>query len=407
MSSITGLNSLEVSKRLKEYGHNEILQARKTSLIELFLRQFQSVLVLLLIGASLVSLLLGETLDGLFIILIVLLNAVLGFMQEYKADQAIDKLKDLTVAYVRLIRDGKETRIDSRELVPGDVILLEAGDRVPADANIIEGLHCEVDESILTGESMPVEKRYAETEENTLYLGTTIVKGRCRAQVKLTGMQTKFGSIARDLMSIKEEKTPLQKQLDKLGSQLGLLAVGASSIVFILSLIYKQPLLEVILTSISLSVAAVPEGLPAVITITLALGMQRMARGKAILRKLTAIETLGSSTVIATDKTGTLTTGKMKVTDIWFDDAQKDINKLDTDTSETLELLFKVAVNCNNASLIFKHDHGDVDSLGDPTEGALLIFAHHQKIDVEKIKQIGEIKEEFAFDADIKLMSTI
>lgn len=391
MAKISGLSSIQAEKLLTQFGYNEIVAKPRQTLFQIFLSQFTSVLVVMLIIASIASLFLGDLLDGIFILLIVIINGTLGFIQEYKAEKTIQALKMMTISSVRIIRDGVEQKIDSRFLVPGDVVILEEGDKIPADAKLLEGLHLEVNEASLTGESMPVEKNTLDENKRQIFLGTIVAKGRGRAEVLATGMKTRFGQITASLSLIKEEKTPLQKKLDVLGKQLGILAVCASGTVFIIGFFAKYPLVEMILTSISLAVAAVPEGLPAVITITLAVGMQRMAKKKTILRKLSSIEALGSATVIATDKTGTLTRNQMRVVKVWGDP----------------DKLLTAGVICNNASLVFKHDHGTYDVLGDTTEGALLLWAAKKGLLAEEVKKSGALLEEFAFDPILKLMSVV
>jgi len=391
MKENVGLSDKQAQKLLTQYGFNEIVGRPRQTPFQIFLTQFTSLVVILLIIASVTSLFLGDLLDGIFILLIVIINGILGFIQEYKAEKTIAALKQMTVASVRVIRGGLEQKIDSKLLVPGDVIILEEGDKIPADGILLESLHLEANEASLTGESMAVEKNIHEEEKKHIFLGTIVAKGRAKAYVTATGMQTRFGQIASSLSQIKEEETPLQKKLDALGKQLGILALGASGTVFIIGFLAKQPLIEMILTSISLAVAAVPEGLPAVITITLAVGMQRMAREKAILRKLSSIEALGSATVIATDKTGTLTKNEMRVTKVWGD----------------TDKILTAGVICNNASLIFKHDHGSYDVLGDTTEGALLLLASDKGLATEEIKQNGTLLEEFAFDPIRKMMTVV
>jgi P-type Ca2+ transporter type 2C len=397
MKHAAGLTSQKATNLLVQYGRNEIIGKGGRTLWQTLLDQFTSALVILLVIASIASVVLGDVVDGVFIMAIVVLNGVLGFIQEYKAEKAIAALKVITVSTVRVIRDGVEQKIDSKFLVPGDIIFLEEGDKVPADCVLLESLHVEVNESSLTGESMSVEKNYADKEKNQVLLGTIIVKGRARAKVVATGMKTRFGSIARSLSEIKEEPTPLQKKLDVLGRQLGFLALGASSLVFVIGWFSKIEFIELMLTSISLAVAAVPEGLPAVITITLAVGMQRMARKKAILRKLSSIEALGSTSVIATDKTGTLTKNEMRVAKYWVEHNEK----------KSLERLITAGVLCNNASIVFTNSTRRYDVLGDTTEGALLLFAQDHELTVEQVKNNGVLLEEYAFDPTIKMMTVV
>ncbi len=408
MEKMAGLTSSLATQLLTQYGQNEIAGKPQQSTFQIFLSQFTSILIILLIAASVTSIFLGELLDGVFILGIVILNGILGFVQEYKAEKTIATLKNMTVSFVRVIRDSIEQKVDSKLIVPGDIVILEEGDKIPADGKLIKSLHLEVNESSLTGESMPVEKNSHDQNKNLVYLGTVVSKGRAIMIVTQTGMQTRFGQIAKTLTQIKEEITPLQQKLNTLGKQLSILAVVASGTVFLIGIFSKHPLVELILANVSLAIASVPEGLPAVITITLAVGMQRMAREKAILRKLSSIEALGSATIIATDKTGTLTKNEMQVTKIWLDGK----NYLSHDKS--LELyhgnfskLLTAGVVCNNASLIYKHDHGKYGILGDSTEGALLLLAQDRGLVIDQVKQNGKLLEEFAFDPALKMMTIV
>jgi Ca2+-transporting ATPase len=392
-----GLSDQEAEKRLATYGPNEIADKPRATPFQIFASQFTSLLIVLLMIAAVLSLFLGDVLDGIFILLIVILNGVLGFVQEYKAEAAIAALKKMTVSSIRVIRGGVEHKIDSKMLVPGDIILLEEGDKIPADCRLMESLHLEANEASLTGESMPVEKTVADGSKNHIFLGTIVAKGRAKAIVETTGMETKFGGIAASLSSIGEEETPLQKKLDTLGKQLGIVAIFASGVVFVIGYFSHQPFIEMILTSVSLAVAAVPEGLPAVITITLAIGMQRMAKKKAILRKLSSIEALGSTTIIATDKTGTLTKNQMRVVNMWTHEK----------TERARHDLLTTGILCNNASLVYKEDHSSYDVLGDTTEGALLLLAADKGLDAQQVKLNGSLVEEFAFDPALKMMSVV
>src|SRR3989338_8135288 len=405
VKNTTGLSSDEAQNLLTQHGSNEIVAQSRQTPLAIFVSQFKSLLIILLMTAAAASLFLGDLIDGIFILLIVVLNGILGFVQEYKAEKAITALKKMTIATVRVIRDGVEQKIDSKLLVPGDVIILEEGDKIPADCTLIESIHLEANEASLTGESLPVEKDHNDENENHVYLGTIVAKGRGKAIVIATGMQTRFGKIATSLSEIRKEETPLQKKLDILGKQLGFLALFASGIVFVIGIIAKNPLIELILTSISLAVAAVPEGLPAVITITLALGMQRMARQKAILRKLSSIDALGSTTIIATDKTGTLTKNEMRVVRLFFDDKVHTSHNENLLAMQTFIFLTKTGVLCNNASLSHSQDNEGHVVLGDTTEGALLHLAHDHQLSINEIKHSGSLVEEFAFDATLKRMT--
>ncbi len=394
-TSTQGLTQEHAKRLLLQYGKNELKDDTGPTPLLIFFSQFKSILILLLIVAAIASLTLNDVVDGLLILGIVFLNATFGFIQEYKAQKSIQALKKLTVAQVRVKRGGEELEIPSTMLVPGDIIVLEEGNKIPADCILVESVHFEVNEAALTGESLPVQKSLLNVEESHIFLGTTVTKGRALARVVTTGMQTKFGKIAASLAKMPEEQTTTQKRLATLGTQLGFLALAASCIVFALGYLRGQPVIELLLTSISLAVAAVPEGLPAIITVTLAVGMQRMAKKKAILRKLAAIESLGSTTLIATDKTGTLTKNEMRVSKAWYEG------------EKTLQQLLKVGVLCNNAQLIYKHGHDSFDVLGDTTEGALLLFAQKHGVIEDKEKKQGTLVEEFPFDPTIKIMSIV
>jgi len=319
-----GLSSQKAKTLLIHFGNNEISEVKQFTVIKSFIGQFDNILILLLIAAGCVSFFVGERLDSMFIFLIVILNSFFGLYQEFKAEKALSYLKKLTVTTIRVIRDGKEQQIDSRDLVPGDLIYIEEGAKIPADCQVVETRNLEINEAALTGESLPVVKNCHDQKSNQLFMGTVVAKGRGYAQVLKTGNYTKFGTIAKTLSTIKETKTPLQKKLDGFTKQIGIIGIAASSVVFILSFIQEKSLIESFIFAVSLAVAAVPEGLPAVMTITLAIGVERMAKKKAIVRKLNAIEALGSITVIATDKTGTLTRGEFGVTDIEVLDGSKE-----------------------------------------------------------------------------------
>lgn len=393
MKQIPHLTNAEAAQRLSKYGLNVLSETSSHSPLNIFFEQFKNILVLMLMAGAGLSFLLGDKLDGILILAIIVLNAILGFVQEFKAEKALSTLKQMTTGVVKVLRDGSVVELSSTQIVPGDIIFLEEGDKVPADVELIEALHIELNEAALTGESLPVEKNT--TSEKNIYMGTIVTRGRATAKVTTTGMKTKFGSIAAKLGEIKDDETPLEKKMAKLGGQLGVVALGAASIIFGLGFVRHDPLFESLLTAIGLAVAAVPEGLPAVVTITLAVGTQRMARQRSILRKLSAIESLGSVTVIATDKTGTLTQNDMKVTKVWsLGDA-------------ALSDMVKVGVLCNNASLSHANQGTKPTVIGDKTEGALLLFAHEKKLSPEDMRTRGNLVEEFAFSALLKMMTVV
>lgn len=407
MGKPTGLTSKVIAERLEKFGRNELTQQTGQSPITIFIEQFKSILVVLLLIATITSFFLGDTLEAGLILLIVILNGILGFVQEYKAEKALAALRSMTVSMVQVIRDGIVQEIDSRILVPGDIMLLEEGNKISADGRVVESIHMEVNEAALTGESLAVAKS-PKTDENEVLMGTIVAKGRGTIEVTATGMSTRFGQIAKKLTTIEQEETPLEKKLAGVAKQLGVLAAVAAGGVGLFGYLHKTPPFEIILTAISMAVAAVPEGLPAVITITLAVGTQRMVRQKAILRKLAAIEALGSITVIATDKTGTLTKNEMHVVRVWIAGAihtpaamgKKALPKL-------VESLLKIAVRNNNASLTARNGSDGFDVIGDQTEGALLRLAHAVHPKPHTIRETGKFIEEFAFDPTRKTMTVI
>ncbi|MBU3895874.1 HAD-IC family P-type ATPase, partial [Patescibacteria group bacterium] len=372
---ISGLSSKQAEELLASYGPNEIKEVRKFTLLSSFFAQFNNFLTILLILAAFVSFLLGERIDSFFISLIVILNALFGLYNEAKAEKALETLKQLTISIVRVIRDGKQQEIDSRSLVPGDIVYLEEGNKIPADGEVLDSMHLEVNEASLTGESLPVEKKAGEAEKNSLFMGTIVARGRGYIKVLATGASTRFGKIAKTLSSIEKVKTPLQKKLEVFTKQIGIIGILASASVFILSFVKDKSLLESFIFAVSLAVAAVPEGLPAVMTITLAIGVEKMAKRKAIIRKLNSIEALGSVTLVATDKTGTLTTNKMRVKKIWVDEKVYNSHNPPTLSNHPFSRMILNASLCSTASIVFKIDHGDFDVIGDPTEGSVLLLA--------------------------------
>ncbi len=405
MSKNCGLGADEAKKRLLAHGRNEIIKTHKKNPLGIFISQFNSFLVFLLVIAAIVSLYFGEYIDGIFIVLILLLNGILGFYQEYKADQAIEKLRDMTVTMVHVLRDGKETLVLSQELVVGDVVFVEEGNKVPMDGVLYEAMHLAVNESVLTGESIEVDKvavgdtwKEGEVVEDAhvLFMGTVISRGRGIAIVTATGMQTKFGKISAELSEIDESETPLEKQLATLGRYLGIGAIVCCIMLFPIGFIKGVEPFSLFLTAISFAVAAVPESLPAVVTITLGLGVSRIAQRRAIIRKLSAVETLGATTVVCTDKTGTLTTNQMRVRESWH------LHDTDADRTQLLE----AGVLCNSAVLSLK-DSGEKVVIGDTTEGALLYLAEEQGADYLSLREQYALKEEFLFDSVRKMMSVV
>ena len=431
-SNESGLNAAEAKTRLARFGPNALKAKRKQSALAMFFDQFKDFLIIVLIIAAVISAFLGETLDAAAILAIVLLNAVIGFAQEYRAEKAIEALKKLAAPKARVLRDGKEERIDAAELVPGDVIVIEEGDKIPADCRLLEAISLEADEASLTGESIPAKKdagsRVGEKEpvnewKNCLFLGTSVTRGRGKAVIFATGMQTQIGAIATMVSEAGEEQTPLQRKLDAMGKQLGIAALAICVIIFIVgAFVQNTPLLEMFLISVSLAVAAIPESLPAVVTISLAMGVQRMARKHAIIRRLPAVEALGSATVICTDKTGTLTKSELTARRFFvdgefvdvsgegyslkggFEQKGKAISPLKN--NELLELM-RCGVLCNNSALSFNKGDKNASIVGDPTEACLLVAAEKAGIDYRETQAENAFVSEAPFDSKRKMMTVV
>ncbi|NTW04706.1 MAG: cation-translocating P-type ATPase [Peptococcaceae bacterium] len=428
-SKDTGLDGLEADVRIQQYGENRLNQKPAHSLFSMFIRQMKEVLVLVLIAAAIISGLLGEIEDTIVIMIIVILNAVIGVIQENKAENALKALKDMTKPSAKALRDGKIIMIDAEKIVPGDIIILDAGDSVPADLRLIEAISLYSNESALTGESLPNEKDATivtdkETSvgdrKNMLFMGTTITGGRAKAIAVETGMKTQLGRIAELLEASDSEDTPLQKQLAVLGKGLAAAAIVIVFFVFLLGLWRGENLLNMLLMSISLAVAAVPEGLPAVVTIVLALGVTRMSRQNAIVRRLPAVETLGTSTVICSDKTGTLTKNEMTVTKIFLENNMFDVtgagyapegdildksnNKISPEDNQNLYLMLLGGL-LNSDAKLDKTEKG-YKIIGDPTEGALIVVAAKTGLSKEDTNRSYPRLAEIVFDSQRKMMTT-
>lgn len=409
-AQLTGLSSQDAERLLLRYGPNEIKVIQHVRWYHIVFRQFMNIMVLILLVALVVSMVIGEILDAWAIGIIVLINATVGFIQEFKAEKTVEALKKMTTPFALVRRDNVLQKINARELVPGDVLVLEEGREVPADARLIEAMQLSVVEASLTGESQPVEKG-VNNKNNHVFLGTTVARGHGLALVEKTGMQTEFGKIAHLVQSEIDDPTPLQRQLNGLSKMIAISIAMVAGLLFVLALLTKRDLLEMFLLSISLAVSVIPEGLPTIITLTLALGVQRIAKSDGIIRKLAAAETLGSVNVICTDKTGTLTQNEMTVKVVWINDRLVEIpgigyqptEKLAVDSPE-LELMLRTAVLCNNSSLM--EVDNDWRVTGDPTEGALLTLAAKGGMNQEALNKEYPREEEFIFDSERKRMST-
>jgi Ca2+-transporting ATPase len=384
-----GLRPSEIDERIKRFGKNEIVAEERFSVSGLFISQFLTLINGILFLAGVISMIVHDVIDGVFIFAVIFLNAVFGFIQEYRAQKSLEKLKHYTVHDARVIREGKEGHIAAWGLVPDDLVVLSEGDRIPADGILLESHHLEIDESILTGESLPVSKN----QKEQVFLGTLITKGKGIFQVTEIGEQTQFGKIAKTLSSIETDKTPLQKSLDQLGKTLSFGAVAVGLLIIPIGIFYHEPLIPVILVAASIGIAAIPEGLPAVITIALAVGTHRMAKRGAIVRKMPAVETLGSVQVVLVDKTGTITQNVMRVKKSWV--AKK-------------EYLSHLVLGCilgNTAALLPKGDGKGFEVLGDRTDGALLLWAREQGKD--EGEKAGKVLDEFVFDSRSKTIATV
>ena len=413
-----GLSAAEAARRLEQHGANVLREKKKKTNLQRFLDQFKDVMILILIAAAIVSFVIacvegnpGEFFEPALILLIVILNAVMGMLQESKAEKALDALKSMSAPHARVLRDGTEQIIDAASLVPGDIIRLEAGDFVPADARLLHSAGLKSEESALTGESVPSEKDAQEPvaadaalgdRVNMVFSGCSITYGTATAVVTTTGMQTEMGKIAGLLSGEEETQTPLQKKLASLGKILGFVALGACAIIFVVGLLNGIDVLEIFMTSVSLAVSAIPEGLPAIVTIVLSIGVQRMVKKNAIIRRLPAVETLGSASVICSDKTGTLTQNRMTLQKAYLDGAAEIIDSGDA----AARTLVRTAALCCDGAVTFEAD-GTVTHIGDPTETAIVFAAH----------QFGDTKEtlgaafprlaELPFDSDRKRMSVV
>lgn len=436
-SASNGLSSDEAQERLVKFGKNALEAKKKESLLHRFMEQFKELMIVILIIAGFIALIMGivehsssEIIDAAIIFFIVIVNAIIGVVQEYKAEKAVEALKKMMSQQAVVIRDGSEKVINAEELVPGDIIIIEEGTKIAADARIIEASMLNVDEAVLTGESIPRSKNEMAINSkevalgdrnNMLFMGTSVTNGRCKAIVVATGMNTEFGKIAGLTAEIKDDKSPLQKELVWVGKFIAKVALVICAFVFLIGIMSGKELFSMFLFAVSLGVAAVPEGLPVTMTLSLALGVQRMAKRKAIMRKLSSVETLGSTTVICSDKTGTLTKNEMTVKKVWVNNKKIDVEgdgytptggflleskPYSPEKDITLIRLLRCGLLCNNA-VLQKKDDESWQMIGDPTEGALVVSA--KKAGLDKSEESEEYKRifEFPFNSDTKRMMTI
>ncbi len=417
-----GLSNKEAEQRQEKYGYNELEKAKKRHPIFLFFEQFKDPLVIILLVALVISITIGlfstdehqkleYFIDAFAITAIVLFNAFFGFIQEYKAEKSIEALKSMAAPYSTVFREGKKQRIEAQLLVPGDIILIEEGDKIPADGRLLESHSLRIDESALTGESFPVAKEAMSNiqpytaiadRRNCVFSGTSVTRGRGQAVIVMTGMRTEFGKIAKGLLEEETEVTPLQKRLATLGKWIGIASLTICTAIFSIGVLLEQEVIEMFIVAVGLAVAAVPEGLPAVVTLALALGVQRMSQKNAIIRRLPSVETLGSTTVICSDKTGTLTENKMTVRQMLTVDSDYLVSKAKP-IDEAVDLILSIGLACNNAQLAVSHhgENSEVD-IGDPTEIALLRLTEgfDFKRDYERLYEVP-------FDSISKRMSVV
>lgn len=416
----TGLSNDQVSQKLKEFGSNKLREKKKKTTFQRFIDQFKDVMILILIGAAIISFIIAiiegeakEFFEPILILAIVVINAVMGVMQESKAEKSLDALKSLSAPHARVIRNGEESIIDAADLVPGDIIRLEAGDFVPADARLLRSAGLKSEESALTGESVPSEKEANKPvppnaplgdRTNMVFSGCSITYGTALAIVTTTGMNTEMGKIANLLDNEEDMQTPLQVKLAQLGKYLGLIAILSSVIIFILGIVNNIPVMKIFMTAVSLAVSAIPEGLPAIVTIVLSIGVQRMSKRNAIIRRLPAVETLGGASVICSDKTGTLTQNRMTLMEAYVD-GEDSPESISIHNSDPVKNLLMYGTLCSDGTIVFNGDQEQ--HIGDPTETAIVLAAHKNGLMKDQLNKEYPRLGEIPFDSDRKLMTTL
>lgn len=415
-----GLTSEQVEKNREKHGLNEIISKGKKTVLAMLAEQFKDFMIIILLIAAAISGYVGVQegegfADSIIILIIVILNAIIGVAQELKAQKSLEALKNLSAPHCKVIRNGKVENLESKYLVPGDVVVLETGDNIPADLRIIEAVNLKIQESALTGESVPVEKNAdivlgtdvgIGDRVNLAFSSSLVTYGRGKGIVVETGMNTEVGKIASMLDSVDESETPLKRRLEALGKTLGIAALAICAIIFIVgAFIYKKEAIHMFMTAVSLAVAAIPEGLPAISTIVLSIGVQRMVKRNAIIRTLPSVETLGSATVICSDKTGTLTQNKMTVEKVYYNEEVYSVNEKIHEVDEHLNLLVNCMVLCNDSKI--KKDANGITTMGDPTETALVDLGIKYDIVKTDLEQLYKRVEEVPFDSERKLMTTV